>query len=169
MKRIIIALFAALLSLTASAQYVDKELVVRNGCIYADGTRLSDVEAASYFKDIYGFDRSADYLRYSRKYRCGLGMTIGGGAAFLAGGSVSAVGFAKILMKGIGKEEFKRAQAMTIASSFVTLGGAVVMAAGIPTMISGNEKLRNLTAASNSSRKFSLGPASEGVGLALKF
>ena len=96
-------------------------------------------------------------------------MTIGGGAAFLDGGSVSAVGFAKILMKGIGKEEFKRAQAMTIASSFVTLGGAVVMAAGIPTMISGNEKLRNLTAASNSSRKFSLRPASEGVGLALKF
>lgn len=173
MKRIIMILFAVTMALTASAQYNDSYLVVKNGHVYADGVRLTDEQAAACFTDIYGADRSGDYLDYAKGYRRGLGMTIGGGAAFVAGGSVFTAGFAKILMKGIGGEEFKRAQSMSIASSFVTLGGAVVMLVGIPTLTKNSTRLKNLTAYRNSghsaSPEITLGPTSNGIGFALNF
>lgn len=173
MKKIIMIIFAMTMALTASAQYADTDLIVKNGHIYSDGVRLTDDQAAACFRDIYGTDRSGDYLKYAQGYRCGLGMTIGGGTAFLAGAGVSAAGFAKILMKGIGKEDFKRAQKMTVASSFVTVGGAVLMLVGIPTLTKNSARLNNLAAYHNTGRsrsaEVSLGPTSGGIGLALNF
>lgn len=173
MKKIIMIIFAMTMAFTASAQYADKEFVVKNGHIYSDGVRLTDDQAAACFRDIYGTDRSGDYLKYAQGYRRGLGMTIGGGTAFLAGAGVSAAGFAKILMKGIGKEDFRRAQKMTVASSFVTVGGAVVMLVGIPTLTKNLARLNNLAAYHNTGRsrsaEVSLGPTSGGIGLALNF
>lgn len=171
MKKIIMIIFA--MALTASAQYSDSHLIVKNGHIYAGGLKLSDDQAAACFRDIYGTDRSGDYIKYARGYRSGLGMTIGGGTAFLAGAGVSAAGFAKILMKGIGKEDFRRAQTMTIASSFVTVGGAVVMLVGIPKITKNTARLNSLTAYHNAGRSRSaevtLGPTSGGIGFALNF
>lgn len=173
MKKIIMIICAMTMALTASAQYADTDLVVKNGCIYADGVRLSDQQAAACFNDVFGTDRSGDYLKYAQGYRRGLGMTIGGGTAFLTGASVSAVGFSKILMKGIGREEFKRAQTMTIASSFVTVGGAVVMLIGIPALTKNSTRLNSLAAYHNAGRarssELALGPTSNGVGFALNF
>jgi len=173
MKKIIMIIFAMTMALTASAQYSDSYLIVKNGHIYAGGVKLSDEQAAECFRDIYGTDRSGDYLKYARGYRRGLGMTIGGGTAFLAGAGVSAAGFAKILMKGIGKEDFKRAQTMTMASSFVTIGGAVVMLVGIPTLTKNSARLNNLASYYNAGHshpaEVTLGPTPNGIGFALNF
>lgn len=173
MKKIFMVILAAVVSLTASAQYADTDLTVKGGCVYADGVRLSDDQAAACFRNVYGIDRSADYIRYAKGYRRGLGMTIAGGTAFVAGGTVFAVGFSKILMKGIGGAEFKKAQTMAIASSFVTLGGAVVTLVGIPTLTRNSSRLHDLAAYRNDDRslspEISLGPTENGVGFALRF
>ncbi len=173
MKKFFMILLAAVVSLTASAQYADTDLTVKGGCVYADGVRLSDDQAAACFRNVYGIDRSADYIRYAKGYRRGLGMTIAGGTAFVAGGTVFAVGFSKILMKGIGGAEFNKAQTMAIASSFVTLGGAVVTLVGIPTLTRNSSRLHDLAAYRNDDRslspEISLGPTENGVGFALRF
>lgn len=173
MKKIIMLICAMTMALTASAQYAGTDLIVKKGHIYSDGIRLDDDQAVACFRDIYGTDLSADYLKYAQGYRRGLGMTIGGGTAFLAGVSVSAVGFSKILMKGIGGESFRRAQTMTIASSFVTIGGAVVMLVGIPKMTKNTTRLNALAAYYNAghsrSAEMTLGPTPNGIGFALNF
>lgn len=173
MKKIIMMVFAAVVCLTASAQYADTDLIVKGGCVYADGVRLSDDQAAACFRNVYGTDRSTDYLQYVKGYRRGLGMTIVGGTAFVAGTTVFTVGFSKILMKGIGGTEFRKAQTMSIASSFVTLGGAVVTLIGIPTLTKNSSRLHDLAAYRNAGRSFSpeisLGPTQNGIGFALNF
>lgn len=77
MKKIIFIILAMTMALAASAQYADKDLIVKNGHIYSDGVRLSDDQSAACFRDIYGTDRSGDYLKYAQGYRRGLVMLVG--------------------------------------------------------------------------------------------
>ena len=86
MKRLLSFCAAALMSISVFAQYAvdttslsEPRLLKSRGCrIYVGEEKLNKNEAAAYFSDLGGKDRSADYLSYRKAYNTGVGLTIAG-------------------------------------------------------------------------------------------
>lgn len=153
MKRIIIALFAALLSLTASAQYADRSVV-----------DLKDSHVS----------------KTSRAYKAGMGLTISGASLAVLGGTTATLG--ALTAMGVGlyipligmvgvvgggdtgtmvDEMMDRPKAMMAVGGYMFLGGAVLLASGIPIMSVNKKKLDRM--------KLMLVSTSNGVGFAMNF
>lgn len=189
MKKMFTLCIGILISMAAFAQYSpnattfsDHELLrIRGSKIYAGPRYLHQEEAAGYFTDIYGVDRSEDYIRYRRAYNAGLGLTVTGSVIAGAGFGITAAGGIVILftapLAALAGEFPEELKTMPKIGACTMLAGAAFLAAGIPTLCVYKKRMRGLVADYNSQAtgrsgsgvELSFGGQSSGVGLALKF
>mgnify|MGYP003296294705 CR=1 FL=1 len=78
MKKLIIAFCLIAISLSATAQYADKDIIVKRGKLYCDGIQLTHQQSLDYFSNVTGEDRTQDYLQYTRDFKIGKQMEIWG-------------------------------------------------------------------------------------------
>lgn len=189
MKKLFSFCIGILFPMAAFAQYApsasslsDHELLrVRGTKIYAGPRYLHPEEAAGYFTDIYGADRSEDYIRYRRAYNAGIGLTVAGtviagtGVYITAAGSVVFVlTMPLVALSGEFPEEL---ETLPRVGGYTILAGAAFLAAGIPTLCVYKKRIRGIvadynsqvTGRSSSGVELSFGGQSSGLGLALKF
>ena len=185
MKRILLSLFAALISLAASAQFatvplsgeptfIKGELKARGSRIFYDGALLSKDQAAAVFSDFGGIDRSEEYLHYRSAYKAGVGLSVGGASLLVAGSAAFFVTLVSAPIIGsTGNEVPKEFEAAIYGSLGSAALGAVVMIAGIPTAAVYQHRIKKLAGEYNSAGQakpaLTFGPATSGLGIAMTF
>lgn len=181
MKRIVILLLSLAFSVAASAQYASAPqgyLETRGAKVFCNGQRLSPDQAAVIFSDMGGVDRSADYLKYRKGYRAGVGLAVGGASAIMLGSLLYTTSAVAALVVGIPMAF--AGEPMPIGIDIGLYGGVsmaaaglAVMIAGIPTAVVYQGRIKDMAAACNTSSAFSpsvtVGPTRSGLGLALNF
>ena len=189
MKRILLSLFAALISLAASAQFatvplsgeptfIKGELKARGSRIFYDGALLSKDQAAAVFSDFGGIDRSEEYLHSRSAYKAGVGLSVGGASLLVVGSA--AFCFSSVLtlvsapiIGSTGNEVPKEFEAAIYGSLGSAALGAVVMIAGIPTAAVYQHRIKKLAGEYNSAGQakpaLTFGPATSGLGIAMTF
>lgn len=174
--------------MTSFAQYAqevpsspDHVLLKLKGCrVYADGVRLNKHDAALYFADMNGVDRSKDYLRYRRAYNAGVGLTVTGSIIAGAGCGLTVVGgvvaFVVLPFAMLGEDESVPAELLIVPKigGYTTLAGVAFLAAGIPTLCVYKSRIKGMVSDYNSAAKspkvqLSFGGQPSGLGFALKF
>ncbi len=182
MKRILLSLLAAMVSLAASAQYASvphSELEVRGSSIFCDGEKLSKDQAAALFSDFGGVDRSDEYLRYRKGYRTGVGLSVGGASVMVVGGAAAYVTTAITVIAGAGASLSgeplpKELEAALYGTYAATAAGALMMLAGIPTASVYQHRIKKMSKDYNALGQkqepvVSFRPASSGLGVAMVF
>jgi hypothetical protein len=182
MKRILLSLFAVLISIAASAQYASvphSELEVRGSRIFCDGEKLSKEKAAALFSDFGGVDRGDEYLRYRKGYKTGVGLSVGGASLVVLGGSAFCVSSVLTvvtapLIAASGQEVPKELEVALSASLGSAALGAVIMLAGIPTASVYQHRIKKMSKDYNALGQkqepvVSFRPASSGLGIAMTF
>lgn len=182
MKRILLSLFAALLSFAASAQFATVPhggIEARGSRIFCDGEKLSKEKAAALFSDFGGADRSDEYLRYRKGYKTGVGLSVGGASLVVLGGSAFCVSsvlavIAVPLIGASGQEVPKELEVALSASLGSAALGAVMMLAGIPTASVYQHRIKKMSKDYNALGQkqepvVSFRPASSGLGVAMVF
>ena len=185
MKKLLLSLFAALISLAASAQYAtvpQGELKARGSRIYCDGAMLSKDKAAAVFSDFGGIDRSEEYLHYRSAYKAGVGLSVGGASLAVLGGATCVVSSAVVLVAvpfaAIGggdiPDEVKGATGVAIGSAVAGTAGILMMLAGIPTASVYQSRIKKMAKGYNElgtkqEPVVSFRTASSGIGVAIVF
>lgn len=182
MKRILLSLFAALISLAASAQFATSphgEIKVRGSRIFCDGEKLSKEKAAALFSDFGGVDRGDEYLRYRKGYKTGVGLSVGGASLVVLGGSAFCVSSVLAvvtvpLIAGSGQEVPKELEVALSASLGSAALGAAIMLAGIPTAAVYQHRIKKMVKSYNEldakpEPVVTFRPASSGIGVAMTF
>lgn len=153
MKKLLIVLIFSVLTVNASAQYADRSVV-----------------------DLKGSHVS----RTTRAYKAGMGLTISGASLAVLGGTTATLG--ALTAMGVGlyipligmvgvvgggdtgtmvDEMMDRPKAMMAVGGYMFLGGAVMLASGIPIMCVNKKKLDRM--------RLMLVSTSNGVGFAMNF
>lgn len=170
MKKFILSLCFLAVSFAASAQYVDSDIYVKRGKVFSEGVKLTADQAYALFADLDGQDFRYAYDKWTRNYKTGAGLMIGGSVSLVAGYFLAAGGLVMILAlkPSIGA-------ACLITGGVMFYGGAGCFLAGIPVLAVNNNRLKTLAdhynATSRSSRPMELtfGSTSNGLGFALNF
>jgi len=197
MKKIVLILILAALSLTASAQYVQVPTARRSGgsIKMADGHKLSKAEVNALLADIDGTDYTQQWYR-SRGWRtagivmtsAGAGVAVGGAVTLVVGLVTSAIGAAAgatagAIVGSIGGQETANEAANQGANQGAEAGtpiinaGIIVMGvglathvAGIPLIIVNSVKMSKIVDKYNEHAvRLQLGSTPSGVGLSLNF
>lgn len=173
MKRHIILLLIAFISIGAMAQNVAQEPVVGKpikmlgSMVYMDGKKLNKESAAACFSSLDGANRSADYLKYRAGYKAGLGLTIGGASLAVVGFGSAFVGVLVALPHAFAGEEHLGSEiAMYTGIGAMVAGGACVLA-GVPMICVYKTRLNRLKKAYNLSLQ--VGTTSNGLSMAVCF
>lgn len=193
MKRVLSFCIGIVVSMSAFAQYMQDTTALSDpvslrskGCrIYAGAERLNKREAAAYFADMNGTDKSADYLRYRRAYHAGVGLTVTGSVVVGTGLGLTVVGGIVALVTlpfaALGGESTMPDELFVVPKigAYTTLAGVVFWAAGIPTLCVYKKRIRTLVSdynaqssmqqSSPSKVELSFGGQPSGLGFALKF
>lgn len=182
MKRILLSLFAVLISIAASAQYASVphgELEARGSRIFCDGEELSKEQAAALFSDFGGVDRGDEYLRYRKGYKTGVGLSVGGASVMVVGGAATYVTTAIVVIAGAGASLSgeplpKGLEAALYGTYATTAAGALMMLAGIPTASVYQHRIKKMSKDYNALGQkqepvVSFRPASSGLGVAMVF
>lgn len=166
MKKLLIVLIFSVLAANASAQYADRSVVdLRGSRVYLNGEKMNGDEVIA---------------RTSRAYKAGMGLTISGASLAVIGGTTATLG--ALTAMGVGlyipligmvgvvgggdtgtmvDEMMGRPKAMMAVGGYMFLGGAVMLASGIPIMCVNKKKLDRM--------RLMLVSTSNGVGLAMNF
>jgi hypothetical protein len=158
MKKLIIAFFLIAISLSATAQYADKDIILKRGKLYCDGIQLTHQQSLDYFSNVTGEDRTQDYLQYTRDFKIGKQMEIWGAVAFGVGAVTEYVGLLTIFTAS-DETTFRIIQGSMMAGGVVCIGGIVTSICGTSKKRKAGRNLSNLT----------VGAQENGVGIALNF
>lgn len=180
MKRIILVFVLLFASLAVShAQYAyPPEVTSRGGKILVEGEKLSPAKAALLFDNVCGVGIGDDYLKYRKGYRTGVGLSVGGAATFVVGLPASYIATAFAIAYGfstIGGGEVPKGVDIAVYGTYgITLAGAAMMIAGIPTASVYRHRIKKVTAEYNSTVTSSkpvvtFSPARSGFGIAMNF
>lgn len=150
-----------------SADAVEKKRIdIRGSKVYVDGRKLDKYSAAACFSSLNGVDMSADYLKFRKGYKAGLGLTIGGAAMIPVGYGIFFGG----LLCALPAET----NAGTIAGEclvYIGIGsivtGAFCFIAGIPTICIYKTNLNRLEKKYNTSLQ--IGTSSNGLAMTISF
>lgn len=175
-KKLLLALFLSAICIAASAQsyadssdvYVSGPYTVSRGDILANGIKLT----AEQMKSIFPEDLYSSFVRGRRLRTTGKVLLFVGGGCAAAGAVAASVG---CLMDTFANDP--------ISDIFIACwyyGGAIlaavsipVVAVGLPTFLTGRNRMRNVIDALNSNDQYRLslnfGPTRNGVGLYLRF
>ena len=166
MKKLLIVLIFSVLTANASAQYADRSVVdLRGSRVYLNGEKMDSDEVIA---------------RTSRAYKAGMGLTISGASLAVLGGTTATLG--ALTAMGVGlyipligmvgvvgggdtgamvDEMMSRPKTLMSVGGYMFLGGAVLLASGIPIMSVNKKKLDRM--------KLMLVSTSNGVGFAMNF
>lgn len=183
MKRLVLFLLAATISIMASAQYVNSPqgtLTARGAKIYSDGVKLTTDQSYAVFSDFGGQDRGGEYLSNRKGYMAGVGLSVGGASLVAVGLPASYVATAVAVAYGLasaGGAEVPAGVELAVYSTYgATIAGALIMLAGIPTASVYQHRIKKMTRdyndlSSSYSEKpmLTFGPASSGIGIAMSF
>lgn len=158
MKKLLLAFCLMAISLSATAQYADKDIIVKRGKLYCDGIQLTQQQSLDYFSNVAGEDRTQDYLQYTRDFKVGKQMEIWGAVAFGVGAVTEYVGLLTIFTAS-DETTFKIIQGSMLAGGVVCIGGIVTSICGTSKKRRAGRNLSNLT----------VGAQKSGVGIALNF
>ena len=179
-----------LLTLGASAQYVDDGIVARAGTrLKVNGVKLSPEDQVALLADIDGIDFNLDWNKAKAGRNTGMALVFGGGALTLAGSVSLMVGLTTsvfgaamgAVVGSIGGQETAQTAAQAGADAgkgYVTAGlvaagaGLAATAAGIPMLVVNCRKLNGIVDSCNASRppaQLTLGPTANGFGLSFEF
>lgn len=175
MKRIILIALLSLAAFSASAQYaaVPEHIKVGGSSIYSGNEKLTVDQALMCFSDLNGVDRSADYLKYRKGYRTGLGLTIAGGSLFVGGTVVCSSATLVALVIGIpmgmggNGSVLQVTNGLVQASTVCMIAGGGMVAAGVPVLCVNRRRINHL--AYDYNQQMTVGPTANGLGLALNF
>lgn len=95
MKKIFMVILAAVVSLTAAAQYAmnsDTYVYLDGSRVFAGWEKIDNDDFVHYLSDRYGEDAGDAWNRYRNGYRTGLGLTIAGGSCMVLGGTAAVIG-----------------------------------------------------------------------------
>ncbi len=189
MKRTVLTLVLLLVSVALWGQYAG--VAKRSGVhIKLDGERLTKEQQVDFLSDIDGMDYNEAWSQAARKYKTGVGLTVGGCAVGAAGFFTLSLG-AMVSVFGasfggafgaIGGEEAAQqgAQKGADAGTPYIVGGMIASVAGLTVAVSGitlisvgGTRMRRITATYNATNRpaaqLYIGPTGSGVGLALRF
>ncbi|MBR4166287.1 MAG: hypothetical protein IKR44_00485 [Bacteroidales bacterium] len=191
MKKLAVTLIFIFISLGAWAQYAGSGTIRRAGThIEMDGERLSPDAQAALLANIGGKDYNAVWEHARKGRRTGTGLTIGGGATFLAGGAVGLLGLTTSVLGAAvggtvgsiggqegaqhGAEEGAKAGGPMITAGLIAAGlGLVATGIGIPMIVSNTRMMNGIVNTYNNgnrpSASVSFGATDNGIGLALRF
>ena len=191
MKKLAVTLIFIVISLGAWAQYAGNGTIRRAGThIEMDGERLSPDAQAALLANIGGKDYNAVWEHARKGRRTGTGLTIGGGATFLAGGAVGLLGLTTSVLGAAvggtvgsiggqegsqhGAEEGAKAGGPMITAGLIAAGlGIAAAAVGIPMIVSNAKVMDGIVNTCNNgnrpSAQVSFGATDSGIGLALRF
>ena len=181
MNRLILIILAASISIMASAQHAKDPqgmLSARGARIYSDGVKLTTDQSFALFSDFGGYDRGSEYLKNRQGYRTGVGLSVGGAATFVVGLPASYIATAFAIAYGfstIGGGEVPKGVEIAVYGTYgITLAGAAMMIAGIPTASVYRHRIKKVTAEYNSTVTSSkpvvtFSPARSGFGIAMNF
>lgn len=191
MKQLAVTLILMVISLGAWAQYAGTGTIRRAGShIEMNGERLSPDAQAALLADIGGKDYNAAWEQARKGRNTGTGLAIGGGAAFLVGGTVGMLGLTTSLLGAAvggtigsiggkegaqqGAEEGAQAGGPIMTAGLVVAGlGLVATGIGIPMIVSNTRMMNGIVNTYNNggrpSAQVSFGATDNGIGLALRF
>lgn len=193
MRKFLILLIFSSLAVSASAQYADRSIVdLRGSRVFLNGEKMSNHEVIARITAVHGEDTADAWARTSRAYRTGKGLTISGASLAVLGGTtvtlgalaamgvalyVPLIGMVGVVAGGdtgaMVDEMMSRPETLMTVGSYVLLGGTAMLASGIPIMCVSKKKLdgmfREHDYGLQNELRFTLGPTSNGVGLALNF
>lgn len=189
MKYITSILLALTFAVTASAQYVQEPLHRKGTHLASSAGKLTEAEMSTVLTDIDGVDYNDQWKKASARRSTGLGMTIGGAVAGVAGGVVTMAGLGTSLIGAavggtvgsIGGQESaseaanKGAEAGTpliTAGLIAGLAGVTSFCVGLPMLISNNKKLNGIVDRYNGSQSktsVALGSTGNGFGVQVIF
>lgn len=166
MKRILIIAILSLTAITLHAQKIDpaeapEGQMIFNGSYWMDGVRLND----SIIKTMAGEKGfKEDYLKAKRLYRFGNSIScVGAGLVFLGAGDMILESISND--RGTTMEKIKN-------GLYISGAGIAVSAIGVPLMLVGKKKSIEFTNRFNNGvydAQLTLGPTSQGLGIALNF
>ena len=158
MKKLLFVFCLMAISLSAAAQYADKEIIVKRGRLYCDGVQMTQQQSLDYFSNVAGKDLTQDYMQYTHDFKVGKQMEIWGAVAFGVGGLAEVAGLMFIFTAG-DEATFRIIQGSMMAGGLVCIGGYVTSMCGMVKKRKAGRNLTNLT----------LGAQESGVGIALNF
>lgn len=167
---------------TTFAQYAysneTAEIRSRGSKIFVGDEKLSKREAFELFNQVGGEEMGNDYLSYRRGYRVGVGLSVGGASLVAVGVPASMFSITYALAHGFaagfsGQEIPAEVDVALYGSFGVTLAGAAMMIAGIPTACVYRHRIKKLTNEYNSTMAskpiVTFSPARSGIGIAMNF
>ena len=158
MKKLHFVFCLMAISLSAAAQYADKEIIVKRGRLYCDGVQMTQQQSLDYFSNVAGKDLTQDYMQYTHDFKVGKQMEIWGAVAFGVGGLAEVAGLMFIFTAG-DETTFRIIQGSMMAGGLVCIGGYVTSMCGMVKKRKAGRNLTNLT----------LGAQESGVGIAFNF
>ena len=158
MKKLLFVFCLMAISLSAAAQYADKEIIVKRGRLYCDGVQMTQQQSLDYFSNVAGKDLTQDYMQYTHDFKVGKQMEIWGAVAFGVGGLAEVAGLMFIFTAG-DETTFRIIQGSMMAGGLVCIGGYVTSMCGMVKKRKAGRNLSNLT----------VGAQENGVGIALNF
>ena len=158
MKKLLFVFCLMAISLSAAAQYADKEIIVKRGRLYCDGVQMTQQQSLDYFSNVAGKDLTQDYMQYTHDFKVGKQMEIWGAVAFGVGGLAEVAGLMFIFTAG-DETTFRIIQGSMMAGGLVCIGGYVTSMCGMVKKRKAGRNLTNLT----------LGAQENGVGIAFNF
>ena len=158
MKKLLFVFCLMAISLSAAAQYADKEIIVKRGRLYCDGVQMTQQQSLDYFSNVAGKDLTQDYMQYTHDFKVGKQMEIWGAVAFGVGGLAEVAGLMFIFTAG-DETTFRIIQGSMMAGGLVCIGGYVTSMCGMVKKRKAGRNLSNLT----------IGAQENGVGIALNF
>ena len=165
MKRTLFILMIAFMSINAMAQY--KPIDIKGSRVFVENQKLDKIAAAECFTSINGVDRSLDYLKYRKKYKTGVGLTIGGASLAVAGSALTFTGFVNALSKGLAGENAVGAEVVMYLGLTSVIAGTTCFVVGIPMTCVNKSRLNRLEKEYNASLQFSA--SANGFSMALCF
>lgn len=166
MKRFFAIITLGLIAITANAQKINPSeapegQMVFNGSYWIDGVRLND----GILKTMVGEEAfRKDYLKAKRMYRFGNSITC-------VGIGVIALGAGDMLLESIVNESGDVYQNIK-TGLFISGTGLLITAVGLPLMVVGKKKSIEFTNRFNNGTydaELTLGPTTQGLGIALNF
>lgn len=174
MKKLLLIICVAFISLNATAQYsatvpeIDNRPVdIRGSRVYVDKKKLDKESAALCFSCVNGVDRSSDYLKYRVGYKTGLGLTFGGLGLAAAGFLGTSVTTIVALAKAFTDESTLGVSIAAYASIGSFFVGSACFVAGIPIACVYKTRLNRLEKEHNASLQ--INATSNGLSLAISF
>ena len=167
MKRNIILLLIAFIGMSAMAQefstdYIGKKPIdIYGSKVYINDYKLDKYNAATCFSSIDGVDMSADYLKYRKGYKTGIGLMAGGASLAVVGFGTSLAGF----IASYGNMSAEAADAVIITGYFSAIAGSLCFLAGIPTVCVYKARLNRLEEKYNTSLRLGASPGGLSMGI----